>query len=114
MELQGDEAYLRDAYKAIRDIIVRHAGAPLVTDPAVPVPSGPGRRALQVTITHDLYRRVHALERARAAQSQLFAHLDIAHIGELYVDRGARAALERRLPLGPPLWSELAPCPHHG
>lgn len=114
LELQGDPDHVERAYEAVRPVLLARlreiVGPAGTVDEAQPirVPDGEGRKHLRVAITHDLYRRMHAVERTSAAGMPLFRPVDPARLKEVFIERVARDAATRAADLGRPLWSEVA------
>ena len=116
VEVQGDETFVADAYRALRHMLLDYVETSFVDPapahiPSVPevLPEGPGRQAIWLQICHDLYRRVYAIERASLQKATLFQRIDLAELTGVYVERAARDRIERVITLGKPLWSQLTP-----
>lgn len=112
VELHGDARFLEDAYTAIRGVVLNYVETAVIaeaneqTEP-INVPEGPGKLHAWVQITHDLYRRVYAMERGKLQMSRFGDTLDFSQLDGVFVERNVRDTVARILPFGKPLWSEL-------
>jgi hypothetical protein len=118
VQLEGDEAFVRAAWRALRPELLRKVeanrklAALRAKQPPAPPPedaTDTDHKPLLIHERHDLYEKALVAQRGPLAHSPLGAYLDVDRLGRVCVEHGH---LERLAPLlGPaqPLWSRLTP-----
>ena len=121
LDLEGDAALVRSGYEGMREELLRQleaggAGSDEV-DPTVRVvpPEARAGRAREgespeyiwVFRSNDLYHKVHVIERARLWATGLGPYVLPGCLKRIYVESEHASLLERLVPAGETLWSEL-------
>lgn len=119
LDLEGDAEFVRKGYLAMRGAIRARTGA----DPEALAASQPTEimyatspqpsikpadtQFVWVYRCDELYTKVHVLERARLQMTRLCAYVDPTRLNRIYLDGSTDDALDRLVPRGETLWSEL-------
>ena len=135
LELCGDADYVRDAYTAIRSVVIERFKSALIKgdqpagDPSLPrqrritkplykVPEVEKHFAssraiadqhLRLVVCGDLYHKVSVIARQDFRESIFDAALDIDLLKHLYINEDDAPTLQLHLPIGRTLWRELTP-----
>ena len=112
--LSGDSRYVTRAYDALRPLLIDYVEACMLDAQGgrsgeFDLPTGAGKKALNVVVCHDFYRKTYVADRAAVSKAPLFAHLDTTMLRAVHVERDIRHSIVRALSLDRPLWSELTP-----
>lgn len=134
LELSGDADYVRDAYAAIRPVVLqrfqsalqkaelptpedpprkRQITQPLYKQPAIQkhivTSRGIADQHLRLIVCGDLYHKVSVLSRPDFEKSIFNSSIDIDSVEHVFVNEGDIDLLETHFPIGRTLWRELTP-----